>query len=304
MSDHSKIEWCTASWNPIRGLAPNRWMCRRISPGCDRCYASTMNHRWGGQEYEPVNGSAPQVRLDAGVLALPLKWRQPRRVFVCSMTDLFGEWVPDEWIDRLFAVMALTPRHQYQVLTKRPKRMRDYLSSSAAPKRIGQYMTLPLILTHPGSIEPPGDMMAEWFRHGVPWPLPNVWLGTSIELNRYSWRANPLRATPAAVRFISAEPLLGPLPGLDLTGIDWLITGGESGAGHRPCEVEWVRDLRDRCQAQGTAYFFKQWGGRTHAEGGRILDGQTWDEFPTLAREVPHGLAFPHNELQPRASTG
>jgi protein gp37 len=247
MSDHTKIEWSDASWNPIRGIAPNRHMCRKISPGCDHCYSSTMTRRFGGQEFPPEPTSI-EVRLDEKALMLPLSWREPRRVFVCSMTDLFGEWVPQEWINAIFTVMWQAPRHQFQVLTKRPRIMRTAL----------------------------GDHYRSIQRS----PLENVWLGTSIELDRFTWRANVLRDCPAAVRFVSAEPLLGPLPSLDLAGIDWLIAGGESGIGHRPCEPDWVCDLRDRSYEAHTAFFFKQWGGRTHAEGGRVLDGRTWDEYP------------------------
>lgn len=253
MADHSSIEWCDASWNPIRGIGTNRWMCQRISAGCDNCYASTMNHRWGGSEYLPLADlNAPAVRLDEKALKLPLSWRQPRRVFVCSMTDLFGEWVPVLWIERIFRVMASAPQHQFQVLTKRPSRMA---------------IVVPMVY----------DRIWGYVPHA---PLANVWLGVSIESNRYVWRANPLRATPAAIRFISAEPLLGPLPDLDLSGINWLITGGESGAHHRPMNLDWARSLRDRCEHTATAYFHKQNGGRTHAEGGRELDGRTWDEYP------------------------
>jgi protein gp37 len=224
-------------------------MCRKISPGCDNCYASSMNYRFGGQEYKFEGARVGEVRLDEKALQTPLTWKEPRRVFVCSMTDLFGEWVPDAWIERMFAVMHLASQHQFQVLTKRPSRMREYLAR---------------IPMHPTSDA----------------PLPNVWLGTSIELDRFTWRANVLRECPAAVRFVSAEPLLGPLPSLDLTGISWLIAGGESGVGHRPCEPDWVGDLRDRSMAAGTAFFFKQWGGRTHAAAGRMLDGRTWDDYP------------------------
>jgi protein gp37 len=255
MADHSAIEWTDATWNPIRGFEPNRWQCAKISPGCDNCYASTMNHRWGGSEYANA-GTTPRVFLDDRVLKQPLSWREPRRVFVCSMTDLFGDWVPQAWVDAMFTVMWQAKQHQFQVLTKRPSRM--------------------------------CEMLERHYRSIQRSPLPNVWIGTSIELNRYAWRANPLRATPAAVRFVSAEPLLGPLPALDLTGIDWLITGGESGARHRPCEPDWVRDLRDRCALTGTAFFHKQWGGRTHAAGGRLLDGRTWNEYPEPRRELAH----------------
>jgi protein gp37 len=200
------------------------------------------------------------VFLDQRVLNQPLSWKEPRRVFVCSMTDLFGDWVPVSWIEDVFRVMASATRHQFQVLTKRPSRMAE---------------VVPIVY----------DRIWGYVPHA---PLPNVWLGTSIELNRYAWRANPLRHTPAAVRFISAEPLLGPLPALDLGGIDWLITGGESGARHRPLDLDWVRDLRDRCQAAHVAFFHKQNGGRTHAAGGRLLDGRTWDEYPKPQRELAH----------------
>ena len=255
MGDHSAIEWCDATYNPIRGMGPNRWMCRKISPGCDHCYASTLNRRFGGTEYSPTESVI--VRLDDKALNLPLSWKRPRRVFVCSMTDLFGEWVPLDWIERVFRVMASVPQHQFQVLTKRPKRMAELV-----PKVY--------------------DRIWGYVEHA---PLPNVWLGVSIELDRFAWRANYLRQAPAAVRFISAEPLLGPLPSLSLEGINWLISGGESGIGHRSLEVDWVRDLRDRCTANDVAFFHKQNGGRTHAAGGRLLDGRTWDEFPEPARE-------------------
>jgi protein gp37 len=248
MSDRSSIEWTDASWNPIQGAGPNRWMCAHQSPGCDHCYAETMNVRWGGGRYQPVGGT-PEVQFSERVLEQPLHWKQPRLVFVCSMTDLFGEWVPHEWMRRMFEVMRQCPQHQFQVLTKRPTVMHDFVIS---------YL-------------------------GTDAPFANVWLGVSIELDQYHWRANVLRNTPAAVRFVSAEPLLGPLPHLDLTAIDWLIAGGESGNQHRPCEAAWVRDLRDRAQQSETAFFFKQWGGRTHSAGGRDLDGRTWDEYPSRA---------------------
>jgi protein gp37 len=262
VSDHSAIEWTDATWNPIRGFAPDRWMCQKISPGCDNCYASTMNHRWGGAEYPRAQQQPwPRtvVHLDEKTLRLPLSWNQPRRIFVCSMTDLFGDWVPVAWVEQIWRVMASAPQHQFQVLTKRPSMMTN---------------TVPAVY----------DRIWGYVEHR---PLENVWLGTSIELDRFAWRANQLRATPAAVRFISAEPLLGSLPSLDLTGIDWLVTGGESGARHRPMDAQWARDLRDRCQAAGVAFFHKQNGGRTHAAGGRELDGRTWDEFPTVREAVP-----------------
>ena len=170
------------------------------------------------------------------------------------MSDLFHPLVPDDFVGRIFAVMARCPQHIFQVLTKRPERMVGVLG----PNGCGFYAV---------------DRL-------VPRPQPNVWLGTSIENDRWTSRADALRETPAAVRFISAEPLLGPLPSLDLTGIDWLIVGGESGSEHRPMDAEWVRDLRDRCVAAGVPFFFKQWGGRTPKANGRELDGRTWDEYP------------------------
>lgn len=282
MSDKSSIEWTDASWNPIRGVAPNRHMCRKISPGCDNCYASTMTARFGGQAYS--YDQVGEVRLDEKALWMPLSWKEPRRIFVCSMTDLFGEWVPGYWIDQIFAVMAWAPQHQFQVLTKRPSLMLKYLTAAG---RLGEIENArcDVCVRSGGICGYPGDdcgLLAD-----TTLPLPNVWLGTSIELDRFAWRANVLRECPAALRFVSAEPLLGPLPSLDLTGIDWLIAGGESGAHHRPLELDWVRDLRDRSVAAGAAFFFKQVGGRTHAEGGRELDGRTWSEFP-VARELAH----------------
>jgi protein gp37 len=186
-------------------------------------------------------GFALTVHEDA--LDIPRRWRTPRRVFVNSMSDLFHPKVPDDFIAQVFDVMADTERHQYQLLTKRPKR-------------------------------------AAALAHLLPWS-DNIWLGTSIELNGYVHRADELRRVPAAARFLSCEPLLGPLPDLDLVGIDWMIVGGESGHEARPMEVAWVRDLRDRSVAAGLAFSFKQWGGRTPKAGGRQLDGRTWDDMPS-----------------------
>jgi protein gp37 len=200
------------------------------------------------------DNAAENVILHEDRLAIPLSWRQPRMVFVNSMSDLFHELVPDAFIGRVFRTMALAEHHTFQILTKRPERM------------------------------------LEWFKGaGAAWavePLQNVWLGTSIENDRWVGRADALRSTPSAIHFISAEPLLGPLPSLDLTSIDWLIVGGESGPAHRPIDAEWVRDLRDRAAALETAFFFKQWGGTTAKAGGRELDGRTWDEYPALRAEV------------------
>ncbi len=235
MSDRSSIEWTDATWNPVTG-------CTQLSPGCDHCYALTFAERFRGVPKHPYQQGF-DLKLWPDRLDLPLSWKQSRRVFVNSMSDLFQDDVPDEFIFRVFDVMRKAERHVFQVLTKRPKRMAEL-----AP--------------------------------GLAWP-PNVWAGTSVELDRYSWRANHyLEQVPADVRFVSAEPLLGPLPSLRVENIDWLIAGGESGPHHRPCNSEWVRDLRDRCNGAGTAFFLKQWGGRTPKAGGRELDGRTWDEYP------------------------
>lgn len=253
MADKSAIEWTDATWNPLKGTV-GRWACSKISPGCDHCYASSMNHRFGGPGYPRVGEpAADTVRLDERVLTQPSRWRRPRTVFVCSMTDLFHEDVPFEWIDRIFAEMVVNPRHVFQVLTKRPRRMLEWLLARAVAGGAGSVERLPA----------------------------HIWVGVSVELDRYSWRAERLRQIPAAVRFVSAEPLLGPLPSLDLTGIHWLIAGGESGHGARPMHPDWARGLRDRCQKAGVAFFFKQWGEYAPDEA---QDPMVWDygEIPLL----------------------
>src|ERR1017187_6683097 len=241
MSEHSRIEWTSASWNPATG-------CDQVSPGCAHCYAKTFAERWRGipgHHYE--QGFA--LRLWPERLSQPFGWKRPRVVFVNSMSDLFHEGIPAEYVGAVFDVMAASPQHTFQVLTKRHERLAEL-----APD--------------------------------LPWP-DNVWMGVSIENRRFIHRADYLREVPAAVRFISAEPLLGPLEGLNLTDIDWLIAGGESGHGHRRVRPEWIRELRDRCLAENVAFFFKQWGGRTPKAGGRILDDQTWDAMPTVASRDP-----------------
>jgi len=247
VSDKSAIEWTDATWNPVTG-------CSKVSPGCANCYAETLSLRFGHSKkpWTPAN-AAENVVLHPERLRLPLTWRQPRMVFVNSMSDLFHELVPDEYIGRVFEVMAHAPQHTFQVLTKRPDRMRQWTRGY-----------------------PVWGIWNEW-------PLPNVWLGTSIENDRWVSRADDVRSAAADTRFLSLEPLLGPLPSLDLTGIDWVIVGGESGVGHRPIDPDWVRDLRDRCVEAGVTFFFKQWGGRTPKSGGRTLDGRTWDEMPRTA---------------------
>jgi protein gp37 len=235
LSDRSTIEWTDATWNPVTG-------CTQVSPGCDHCYALTFAERFRGVPGHPYEQGF-DMRLWPERLALPLGWAKPRRIFVNSMSDLFHQDIPTEYIAAVFDTMRRADWHIFQVLTKRPGRLR----------RIADQL---------------------------PWPK-NVWAGVSVETDKFVWRADYLREVPAAVRFISAEPLLGPLDALDLDGIDWLITGGESGVGHRPIDVSWVRDLRGRCAESGVAFFHKQWGGRWPKKGGRELDGRTHDEWPT-----------------------
>lgn len=234
MADKSAIEWTEATWNPVTG-------CDQVSPGCAHCYAKRFAERWKG-----IPGHAYEqgfrLKLWPERLDHPLKWRKPRRIFVNSMSDLFHEQVPDDYIARVFDVMVEAEHHVFQVLTKREDRLREL-----APT--------------------------------LPWPS-NIWMGVSIENRRFVHRADALREVPASVRFISAEPLLGRLDGLDLSQIDWLIAGGESGPRHRRVDEDWLLDLRDRCEAQGVAFFFKQWGGARPKSGGRELAGRTWDEYP------------------------
>ena len=243
----SAIEWTEVTWNPSTG-------CDRTSPGCDNCYALTLAKRlraMGQAKYQndgDVRTSGPgfKLTLHPGLVDAPRHWSGSRTVFVNSMGDLFHERVPLGFISDVFDVMGETPQHQYQVLTKRSKRLAQLASK-------------------------------------LPWPA-NVWMGVSVETQRYAFRLDHLRDVPAAIRFVSAEPLIGPVePVLD--GIDWLIVGGESGPRARPVDADWVRALRDESVARGVKFFFKQWGGRTPKAGGRELDGRTWDEMPT-AREL------------------
>ncbi len=242
----SAIEWTESTWNPTTG-------CDKISAGCDNCYALTLAKRLKamGQERYQTDGN-PQtsgpgfaLSIHPKTLDLPRTWKSPRTIFVNSMSDLFHPEVPIGFIREVFDVMTDTPRHTYQVLTKRSKRLAQ-LS--------GQ----------------------------LPWPE-NVWMGVSIESQHYAFRGDHLRSVPAAVRFLSVEPMLGRVvPNLDM--IDWVIAGGESGPGARRVDPDWIRSLRDLCLLSAVPFFFKQWGGRTPKAGGRVLDGQTWDEYPGIDR--------------------
>ncbi|HLX34548.1 MAG TPA: phage Gp37/Gp68 family protein [Candidatus Limnocylindrales bacterium] len=248
MSDKSAIEWTDATWNPVTG-------CSKVSPGCAHCYAERLSLRFGQSVLPWTPANAEQnVVLHPERLGVPESWRQARMIFVNSMSDMWHPLVPAAFIGQVFEVMQRTPRHTYQILSKRPELMRAWF-------------------------EGPG---ARWGAE----PLPNVWLGTSIENDRWVSRADELRATPAAVRFISAEPLLSALPSLELAGIDWLIVGGESGSTHRPMDEAWVRELQRKADDAETAFFFKQWGGRTPKAGGRQLDGRTFDAYPTSRTEA------------------
>lgn len=303
MADRTTIEWTRSedgtpgsTWNPLRGVA-GKWHCSKVSPGCAHCFAERINVRWGGPDYLKM---ADSFRLDEDALRLPLRWRRPRMVFVCSMTDLFHEDVPDEYIDQVFAVMAMCPLHTFQVLTKRAERMRQYVLGAD-----GREFKVPF---------------GEWQREPFDWPLPNVWCGVSVEDQaRADERIPHLLGTPAAVRFLSCEPLLGPvdlatLPFRDgsgsrnpLTGqlrlrvrgealhpdcevetrgltaprLHWVICGGESGPGARPCEAAWVRSLVMQCRGAGTACFVKQLGAH-------VLDTDVID----VADHWPDGTRF------------
>lgn len=261
MGDATGIEWTDATWNPIRG-------CSRVSEGCRHCYAERVAWRFGGpgQPYEGLtrNGRwTGEVRVVESAMDQPLRWQRPRRIFVNSMSDLFHPALGLDVIDRVFAVMRAAPRHTFQVLTKRPAVMAMYTTSMGLA-------------------------------------LPNVWLGTSVEDQRAADDRVPwLMRTQAAVRFLSIEPLLGPVdlsgwersPGA-VRGIDWVIVGGESGPGSRPMDPAWARGVRDWCVAHGVPFLFKQWGetgetGRRVGKlaAGRVLDGRTWDQYPFVATQ-------------------
>lgn len=307
----SAIEWTDETWNPVIG-------CDRVSPGCAHCYALELAPRlrmmqqargggvWADQEDGGRrSGPAFAVRTLPDRLEDPLRWRKPRMVFVNSMSDLFHEQVPFEFIAAVLGVMAAAEQHTFQVLTKRPERMLEFFAWYGVESVERECWDQPGELAQQSARSAGVD---ERWLFSAPtefWPLPNVWLGVSIENRRFVSRADVLRRVPAAVRFISAEPLLGPLvpkwgcycfpdverawrrpwpdgyvgPPLSLGGIDWLIVGGESGPTPRPVHEKWVRDLRDACAHTGTAFFFKQWGG-VRPGGVALLDGRAHREFP------------------------
>ena len=234
MSDRSPIEWTNATWNPVRG-------CTKVSPGCKHCYAETFAERFRGVPGHPFEQGF-DLRLVPKALDLPEKWRTGRLIFVNSMSDLFHDAVPDDYVERVFAVMGAVAHHQYQLLTKRSARMAEFAS-----------------------------------RHAVP---TNVWMGVSVENADHRWRLDDLRRVRADVRFVSIEPLIGHVGTLDLRGIHWVIVGGESGHRARPMDSDWVRDIRGQCRKAKVPFFFKQWGGVHKSKNGRELDGRTWDEMP------------------------
>lgn len=252
----TKIEWTDESWNPVTG-------CLKVSPGCKHCYAERFAERFrgvkdsSGRKHPFFTGFTPMMRPDR--LDHPFGWRSPRMVFVNSMSDLFGDFVRDDYIARVFDVMRRTPQHTYQVLTKRAARLATWTKGQA------------------------------WLKDA-----PHIWLGVSVEDVRSGLpRVAALRQATAAVRFLSVEPMLEALPALNVNGLDWVIVGGESGPGARALDPRWVRAIRDRCVRSGVAFFFKQWGGVQKSRAGRVLDGRTWSEFPEVARKVaqarPHG---------------
>jgi protein gp37 len=245
----SSIEWTEATWNPVAG-------CTILSPGCTNCYAMRMAARlssMGQGKYDSttrVSGGRSkwtgQINLDRASLSIPKKWSTGKIIFVNSMSDVFHEDIPFDYLQEIFSVMESTPQHTYQVLTKR------------------------------------GDVLEDRAKY-LRWPS-NVWMGVSVESADYLFRIDHLRRTPAVVKFLSLEPLLGPLGRLDLRQIDWAIAGGESGPGARPMHPDWVRDIRDQCVRSGVAFHFKQWGGANKKKSGRTLDGRIWNQWPSAMK--------------------
>lgn len=278
----TKPPWVTngETWNPMVG-------CSAASPGCDHCYAATVASRGLSDEHRglAVKGEwSGEVRLLPDRLDIPKRWRKPRGVFVGSMTDVFHPGVPTEYILRMWETMSRCPQHTFMVLTKRPKRMAKVVGALCWSDWNESTGGVPYI--DPAS-EPDPDDWENHYRIVGEEPLPNVWLGISVESTDYLWRIDALREASAKVRFLSIEPLLGPLGELNLEGIGWVIVGGESGRGARPMNPDWVLPIRDQCAAEGVPFFFKQWGAHDplgnnvgKKEAGRHLDGRTWSQYP------------------------
>lgn len=245
MAQGSSIEWTESTWNPVTG-------CTKVSPGCKHCYAERMAARLQAMG-QPNYSRGFEVTLHEGTLELPLTWKKPQTVFVNSMSDIFHEQVPEDFIRRVFDVMRRASWHTFQVLTKRAERL------EALGRNLG-------------------------------WPV-NVWMGVSVETRKYLFRLDHLRRTRAWVKFISFEPLLEGLGEMNLAGIDWAIVGGESGPGARAMEKAWVVEIRDQCLAVGVPFFFKQWGGINKKKAGRLLDGRTWDGLPKVPTPLPTKIA-------------
>lgn len=240
MAGKSSIEWTEATWNPVTG-------CSKVSQGCKHCYAERMAKRlvaMGNPRY--INGF--KVTLHEDLVNLPFSWKKPRKVFVNSMSDLFHEEVPLEFIQKVFSTMNNTPQHTYQILTKRSNRLREL------------------------------SPFLNW--------TPNIWMGVSVENSDVEYRIDDLRETGALIKFLSCEPLLGPLQGMNLDNIDWVIVGGESGPKARPIKEDWVWDIKLQCERNNVAFFFKQWGGVQKHRNGRILKGNTYEEYPELVNST------------------
>ena len=237
---NSQIEWTWRTWNPTTG-------CNKVSPGCERCFAERMARRLHGMGVAKYRNGF-EVTLHPDVLEAPLRWKKPQIIFVNSMSDLFHDQIPFDYVLRIFDVMARAPQHIFQILTKRSKKLARLNAK-------------------------------------LPWP-PNVWMGVTCESQTYQFRINDLRKTDARIKFLSLEPLVGPLPNLDLSGIDWVIVGGESGPGARPMQKEWVVEIQKQCRTQAVPFFFKQWGGVNKSAAGRRLNGRLYEEMPALPEAV------------------
>jgi protein gp37 len=275
MAENSKIEWTDATWNPIRARNIETkgvgHYCEKVSPGCANCYAERMQPRFKNPiRYNAADRKLVEIFLENEMLTRPLRWRRPRMIFPGSMTDIFGSWVPDDWMDKIFAVMALTPEHTYQCLTKRVERMPEYLTNATTPPAgtlRREFYRQWHIWSASVSLSTPKQLSWMWNDsikgiHGT-WPLPNVWLGCSVENQKYAdERREAMRSISEMgwTTFVSYEPALGPVDWTGWEFINQIISGGESGTGARPSHPDWHRATRDFCQANGIAYFFKQWG--------------------------------------------